>query len=193
MVKGNKVLMALLAILVAMAFCIQPAYSQEKPSAEIIKQNIMKGYAKSIAGLTKNNPSLKVSDFKFDNFKLIKGFVSKTPAAKGESSPYNIEVDYKISYIMSRNMTKWKAEQIKECEYKMFVAKQELDAEQAKGSKDAKKIKHNKDVIAASKENIKIIKKYPDLQKEKKVITKKEEPMSFIKKGNKWYGYVGWK
>jgi hypothetical protein len=130
---------------------------------------------------------------KFDSFKITKEFISKTPAAKGESAPYNIEMNYKIIYNEIQNLGKWKAEQIKECEYNIFKAKQALKAEKAKGNKNAQLIDYNKKAIIGNKQNIKIINSYPDVKKEKKDIVKNNEKMSFIKKGKKWYGYVGWK
>jgi hypothetical protein len=193
MLNGNKVLMSLLVILMVVAFYIEPSYAQQKPSPQIIKQNIINGYSKSVNELIKDNPNIKVSDLKFDSFKITNGFVSKTPGRNGESAPYNIEVDYKISYIESQNLVKWKAEQIKQCEYDIFVAQQVLDADKSKGNTPAQLIDYNKEKIIGNKENIKIIKKYPDIKQEKKVIVKNKDQMSFIKKGENWHGYLGWK
>ena len=183
--------MALFVILLLTVFYIQPSYSKEKPSQKTIKNIILKGYSKSIESFTKNNPNLKVSDLKFDSFKITKGLFSKKPAAKGESVPYNVELNYKISYLESQNLAKWKAEQIRECEYNIFQGQTAL--EKAKKDKDAQKIKYNNDKIIVNKQNIKTIKKYPDSKKETKTIVKKKERMAFIKKGGKWYGYLGWK
>jgi hypothetical protein len=193
MFNTNKVLMSLFVILMLMAFYIESSYSQDKPSREIIKQIIMNGYSRSINSFTKNNPNIKVSDLKFDSFKKTKGFVSKTLGASGESAPYNIEVNYKISYIESQNLVKWKAEQIKQCEYNIFKAQKVLEAEKSKGNKATQLIDYNKKAIIGNKENIETIKKYPDIKKEKKVIVKNKERMSFIKKAKKWHGYLGWK
>ena len=193
MLNGNKVLMSLLVILMVIGFCIEPSYAQQKPSEEIIKQNIINGYSKSINELTKDNPNIKVSDLKFDSFKMTNGPVSKTPARNGESAPYNIEVSYKISYIESQNLVNWKAEQIKQCEYNIFEAQQVLDADKSKGNTAAQEIEYNKDKIIGNQENIKIIKKYPDINQEKKEIVKDKDQMSFIKKGDNWHGYLGWK
>ena len=193
MFNANKVLMALFVILIVMAFHIEPSYSQDKPSKEIIKQIIINGYSKSVNSFTKNNPNIKVSDLKFDSFKITKVFVSKTPGASGESVPYNIEVNYKISYIESQDLVKWKAEQIKQCEYNILVAQKALEAEKSKGNKSTQLIDYNKKAIIGNKENIETINKYPDIKKEKKVIVKNKERMSFIKKREKWHGYLGWK
>lgn len=193
MLKWNKVVISLIVILIVIGFDNGPSYSQQKPSEEIIKQNIIKGYSRSLDKLTKDNPNIKVADLKFDSFKMTNGFVSKTPALNGESAPYNIEVDYKISYIENKNLIKWKAEQIKQCEYNILVAQKALEANKSKGNLPADLVEYNKDAIIGNKKNIETIKKYPDLQKDKKVIVKNQERMSFIKKGESWYGYAGWK
>jgi hypothetical protein len=193
MFTGKKALMSLFIMFLVMAFYIEPSYSQEKPSQATMKQVILNGYDRGINKYTKENPNVKVSDLKFESFKLTKGFVSKTPVAKGKSVPYNIQVDYKITYNEIQNLIKWKAEQLKQCKYNIFKAQQALKTEKAKGNKNAQLIDYNKKAIIGNKENIKIINNYPDLKKEKKDIVKNNEKMSFIKKGNKWYGYVGWK
>ena len=193
MLNGNKVLMSLLVILLAVGFYIEPSYAQQKPSEEIIKQNILKGYSKSLNEIAKDNPDIKVSDLKFDSFKLTNGFVSKTPASNGESAPYNIEVSYKISYVESQNLVTWKAEQIKQCEYNILVSQQVLDAAKSKGDTAAQEIEYNKDKINGNEQNIKLIKSYPDIKQEKKDIVKNKDQMSFIKKGENWHGYLGWK
>jgi hypothetical protein len=191
MFKNTKALMSLFVILLLTVFYIQPSYAQQKPSQKTIKGIILKGYSKSIDSFTKQNPNIKVSNLKFDSFKITKGVISKKPAAKGESAAYNIEVSYKISYLENQDLAKWKAEQIRECEYNIFQGQNAL--KKAKKDKDAQKIKYNKDKIIVNKQNIKTIKKYPDSKKEKKTIIKKKDRMAFIKKGGKWYGYLGWK
>jgi len=193
MFKAKKALISLFVLMLVMVFYIEPSYSQEKPSQDQIKQIIMNGYARSFKNATKQYPNIKTSDLKFDSFKIIKGVVSKTPAAKGESAPYNVELNYKISYLETQNLAKWKAEQIKECEYNIFKAQNTLKAEKAKANKNAQLIEYNQKAIIGNKENIKIIKNYPNIKKEKKDIVKDNERMSFIKKGKKWHGYVGWK
>lgn len=193
MFNGNKVLISLFVILMIMVFYNDRSYSQEKPSEKIIKQIIINGYSRSIDSFTKNNPNIKVSDLKFDSFKITNGFVSKTPGSAGESAPYNIEVNYKISYIESQNLIKWKADQIKKYENNILMAQKALKTHESEVNKPEQLIDYDKKAIIGNKQNIETVKKYPDIKQENKVIVKNNDRMSFIKRGEKWYGYLGWK
>jgi hypothetical protein len=192
MSNGKKALISLFAIFMIIVFC-QFSYSQEKPSEAKIKKIIINGYSKSINSITKNNPNLKVSDLKFDSFKITKGFVSKKPGKVGESARYNIEVNYKVSYIESQNLAKWKADRIKQYENNIVMIQQALKAHEAAASKPQQLIEFDKKAINGNKQNIEAVKKFPDIKREKKVIVKNNDHMNFVKKGNKWYGYLGWK
>lgn len=193
MFNGNKVLISLFAILMIIGLYNDRAYSQEKPSEKIIKQSIIDGYSRSIDKFTKNNSNLKVSNLKFDSFKITNGFFSKKPKSGGESVPYNIEATYKISYVESQNLTKWKADQIKKYEANILMAQEALKNHESEANKPEQLIKFDKKMISGNKQNIEIIKKYPDIKQEKKVIVKNNDRMYFIKRGEKWYGYLGWK
>lgn len=193
MSNGKKVLMSLLAILMIIVFYNGPSYSQEKPSKEIIKHIIIKGYSRGMDEFAKKNPNIKMSDLKYESFKITKGFVSKTPGSGGESAPYNIEVSYKISYTESQNLTKWKADQIKKYENNILSAQKALKAHESAANKPKQLIDFDKKSIIGNKQNIEEVKKYPDIKREKKVIVKNNDRMNFIKKGGNWYGYLGWK
>ncbi len=193
MYNGKKLLMSLLAILMIIAFYNDRSYSQQKPSEKIIKQIILNGYSRSVANLSKENPTIKVSDLKFDNFKITKGFLSKKPGTAGESIPYNIEVNYKISYIESQNLAKWKADQIKQYENNIRMLQEALKKHESQANKPEQLIDYDKKAINGNKENIETVKKYPDIKKQKKTIVKNNDRMNFVKKGEKWYGYLGWK
>jgi hypothetical protein len=193
MSTGKKVLISLFTILMLIVFC-QFSYSQEKPSEAKIKKIILTGYSKGINNIIKNNPNIKVSDLKFDSFKITKGFFSKkTPASAEASVPYNIEVSYKISYIESQNLVKWKADRIKRYENNITMLQESLKAHEAAANKPQQLIEFDKKAINGNKQNIAAVKKFPDIKKEKKVIAKDNGQMNFVKKENKWYGYLGWK
>jgi hypothetical protein len=193
MFNGKKVLMSLFVILLIVAFYNDNSYSQEKPSEKIIKQTILKGYSRSIDKFTKDNPNIKVYDLKYDSFKITKGFISKTPAKAGESVPYNIEVSYKISYKESQNLAKWKADKIKEYENNIRMSQEALKKHEAEADKPTELIDFDKKSIIGNKENIETVKKMTDIKQENRAIVKNNDKMSFIKKGGKWIGYLGWK
>jgi hypothetical protein len=193
MFKGIKLIMSLFVILTIVVFCSSLSYSQQKPSEKTIKQIIIKGYSRSISQLSKNTPNIKLSDLKYDSFKITKGFFSKKPAKAGESIPYNIEVNYKISYIQSQNLKKWKADQIKQYKNNIRMLQEALKKHESQANKPKEMIKYDKDSINGNKKNIEEVKKYPDIKREKEEIVKNNERMNFIKKGNKWHGYLGWK
>jgi hypothetical protein len=193
MSTGKKVLISLFTILMLIVFC-QFSYSQEKPSEAKVKKIILNGYSKGINNITKKNPNIKVSDLKFDSFKITKGFISKkTPASAGASAPYNIEVSYKISYTETQNLAKWKADKIKQYENNITMIQQALKAHEAAANKPQQLIEFDKKALKGNKQNIEAVKKFPDIKHEKKVIVKNNDQMNFVKKGNKWYGYLGWK
>jgi len=197
--NSKKIIISLVGIMMTLCFYVACSSSQDKPSDEVIKQTILHGYSKGINNIVKSNKNIKISDLKFDSFKIKNGLVSETKGNAGESAPYNIVVDYKISYVESQDLAKWKADHIKQAENNILMAKKDLEGDKLTPNKsgDNSKIKalidYNKKVIVSNTANIEIIKKYPDVKKSKKEIVKNNEQMSFIKKGGKWYGYVGWK
>lgn len=189
----KKVFVSLLAILMIIVFFNDRSYSQEKPSQKTIKQVILKGYARGIAKFTKNKPNIKVSDLKFDSFKITKGFFAKAPLKRGETVPYNIEVNYKISYIQSQNLVKWKTDKIKQYQDNIRSLQAALKKHEAAANKSKQMIEFDKKAIIGNKKNIEDVKKFPDIKKEKQAIIKKNGRMYFVKKGAKWFGYLGWK
>jgi hypothetical protein len=193
MFNAKKVIMSSFVILTVIAFYIYPSYAQEKPSNDIMKQIILSGYSRGIDKFTKSNPDIKVSNLKYESFKITKGSFSKTPGNAGESTPYNVEVSYKISYIENQNLVKWKADQIKQYEENIVAAQKALKKHEAEANKPEQLIDYDRKSIAGNKQNIEETKKFPDAKKEKKEITKNNDRMYFVKKGEKWYGYLGWK
>ena len=193
MFNAKKAIMSSFVVLIVVAFYVYPSYSQEKPSNDTIKQIILSGYSRGIDKFAKSNPNVKVSDLKYESFKITKGSFSKTPGSAGESTPYNVEVSYKISYMETQNLVKWKADQKKQYEENIVMAQKALKKHLAEANKPEQLIEYDQKSIIGNKENIEALKKFPDTKKAKKEITKKNDRMYFVKKGDKWYGYLGWK
>ena len=193
MFNAKKAIMSSFVVLIVVAFYVYPSYSQEKPSNDTIKQIILSGYSRGIDKFAKSNPNVKVSDLKYESFKITKGSFSKTPGSAGESTPYNVEVSYKISYMETQNLVKWKADQKKQYEENIVMAQKALKKHLAEANKPEQLIEYDQKSIIGNKENIEALKNFPDTKKAKKEITKKNDRMYFVKKGDKWYGYLGWK
>ena len=90
MFNAKKAIMSSFVVLIVVAFYVYPSYSQEKPSNDTIKQIILSGYSRGIDKFAKSNQNVKVSDLKYESFKITKGSFSKTPGSAGESTPYNV-------------------------------------------------------------------------------------------------------
>ena len=88
MINGNKLLMSIFAIMMAMCFCVGCSSSQEKPSEDVMKNEILKTLPWA------NRADVKYS---IDKFKITNGFFSKEKGSGGESTPYCIEVNFKLS------------------------------------------------------------------------------------------------
>lgn len=93
MVNGNKVIMTMFSIMLVMCFCVGCS------SSNIPSEDEMKGIIMTIEmGHVLNDKRFKLE---FDSFKITNGFVSKNKGGGGESSPYCIEVNYKLKNIFT--------------------------------------------------------------------------------------------
>ena len=93
----------------------------------------------------------------------------------------------------TQNLVKWKADQKKQYEENIVMAQKALKKHLAEANKPEQLIEYDQKSIIGNKENIEALKNFPDTKKAKKEITKKNDRMYFVKKGDKWYGYLGWK
>jgi hypothetical protein len=177
MINCKKVIISIGIIMMVMCFYVGYSYSQEHPSQDIIKNIIMR------MELGNNINNKEFSNLKYDTLQIINSFVSKTPGGHGESSPYCIEVNYKISYIFNENIVDKKKVGINDLKLKLadnIVA-------QTKGPGDYSIS------IKLIKESILLTEQMPDIIKHNMEIVRNNIRLSFIKKENQWYGYNEWK
>jgi hypothetical protein len=143
--------------------------ASDKPS-----EDIMKNIIRQFIGVDINDKS----ELMFDKFTITNGFFSKNKGAGGESTPYNIEVDYIISYIPEYYLRDKKYE-IKLLQDIINNYKEYWD----QNRDDVKEL-----IISKTKE-------IEDLTKQKPVrqqIVRDNDRFSFSKKGDKWYGKMRW-
>lgn len=148
--------------------------SSEKPSEETMKNIIVQFVDIS-----------DKSDLRFDEFRITNSFFSKHAGSSGESTPYNIEVDYTISYIPKKEFLNVKNKILLLYDsinnYKIYL---ETPFNNDQDRRDEIK----KDIIRKTKE-IDELQKYNFFRRE---IVKDNVRFSFSKKGDKWYGKMRW-
>jgi hypothetical protein len=99
MVNVKKNIMLLVFIMIVMIFCVPYSYAQNKSSEEIPSEEIMKKIL--LDKLIINRIGIfKFSNAKFDIFETSNGYFSKNNDGSG-STVYNIQINYKLSYVMS--------------------------------------------------------------------------------------------
>lgn len=206
MVNINKVIIYTIIITVLIYLCVGCSLSS-KPPEEVIKNVIAQ-----FSNLANNKD---VSGVKFDTFNITNGFVSKTPGGGGESSPYNIEVDYKVSFTLNKYVVGQKSDKVKSINDEIIKTEIQLNQllEFGKvlqsqienpGISTLEVINENIQSNSASAEGCRVkilnlknqiesINQQPDLIVEKKEIVNNNARFWFVKKGDKWYGGEGWR
>jgi len=178
-------------IVLAISVCVGCSLSQEKPSEEVMKDIIMQFALKNIKSpsmfpntIYVKGDNVEINDFKFDTFQITNGFYSKEQGGGGESTPYNIEVNIKISYDKTTSFINGRNSSIQSSTERINILKQRLDRRYHPG--DIQEIKE-------MEVNIEAANKIPDIVKENKEIIQSNVKSFFVKKGVKWYGWEGWK
>jgi hypothetical protein len=91
----KKGIMCMSIVIMVMCLCVGCS-SSDKPSEDTMKNIIATIHLKPFL------INKQVSELKFESFKITNGFFSKNKGGGGESTPYNIEVNYKYSYMLAQ-------------------------------------------------------------------------------------------
>ena len=83
--------MIYMSIVMIICFCVGCSSFQEKPSEEMMKDLMM-------SLVLKDHQKVKYS-YKFDTFNITNSFFSKSKGSGGESTPYCIEGQFKLSWV----------------------------------------------------------------------------------------------
>lgn len=240
----KKVIMSVCVVMMVVGLCVGCS-SSSKPPEEIIK-NIIMQYALKDNGLDINDKN--ITNLKFASFNITNGFVSKTPGGGGESNPYNIDVDYRISYIYNSYLADYKISKINEynkeitsfteylnskkllinsltteiaslrvelkdimkamllpkaewptlsylhdLDYKKQVTEGEIRSKVGLLRDANSEISRMDELIKGRNQMINELNQLPDTKQDNKEIVNNGARYSFVKKGDKWYGFQGWK
>jgi hypothetical protein len=170
MVIIKKSILFICVIMMVIGFGIGCS-SSEKPSEEVIKIVIMEIEFGNVR-----------DDIKFDTFKITNGFFSKENGSK--SDHYNIEVNYKITYIDQELMVK--------ITNKITNAQQDINylTNELKNPSLSTETQNNYKSMINDYNNK--IEKYRQ-EKVYNQIVRDNVKLFFEKRGDKWYGYPQWK
>jgi hypothetical protein len=175
MVNARNVIMSFFVIMMAIYLCLGCS-SSERPSDEVMKNIIV---------LIEGIDNAKLVNLKFDTFNITNSFLSKNKGSGGETTPFNIEVNYKIIYTLLINNT------LKEKQEIIAYNKQVIDRlEKDLNYYNSKKLTTQDFMyIQDIKNEIEIWKKCLEdninLIEENKEIIQNNVKLTFNKKGNK--------